>query len=337
MYDNLVKALLEDKESLIQPIYIKCDATNIGGLCNASLCYHNNILHVVLRNVEYTLHCSEGEEKYQSTYEGPVSYYHKDNDLRLKTVNYYGILNPYTLVLERYNKIDTSNCDTNPLWCFIGLEDARIVNWNNKYYAIGVRRDTTTNGQGRMEFSELVINENEVSEVNRIRIESPDPSNYCDKNWMPIKNKPFHFVRWTNPVEVVETNLDSKTSKVIYRNNIKFDFPFELRGGSQLVEWTTNTYLSIIHECDFVAKNYNSNKNASYYHRFVLWNTDFSIKYISSSFNFMSAKIEFCIGLEIIEDYVIILFGYQDNSCYALKLKKNTLHNIIWNLLKPAS
>jgi hypothetical protein len=337
MYDNLVKVILEDSESLIQPIYIKSDATNIGGLCNASLCYHNNILHVILRSVEYTLHCCEGEEKYQSTYEGPVSYYHKDNDLTLRTVNYYGVLNPCTLVLESYNKIDTSECDTNPLWCFIGLEDARLVNWNNKYYAIGVRRDTTTNGQGRMEFSELLINEDHVREVNRIRIESPNPSNYCDKNWMPIKNKPFHFVRWTNPVEIVETNLDSKTSKVIYKNNITLNFPYELRGGSQLVEWNNNTYLSIIHECDFVAKNYNSNKNASYYHRFVLWNTDFSIKYISSSFNFMSAKIEFCIGLEVIEDYVIIIFGYQDNSCYALKLKKNTLHNIIWNLLKPVS
>ena len=46
MYDNLVKALLEDKESLIQPIYIKCDATNIGVLCNASLCYnlHLNVV-----------------------------------------------------------------------------------------------------------------------------------------------------------------------------------------------------------------------------------------------------------------------------------------------------
>jgi len=338
MYDNLVKTILEDTESLIQPIYIKSDATNMGGLCNASLCYHNDILHVIIRSVEYTIHCCEGEEKYQSNYEGPLAYYHKDSDLTLKTVNYYGILNPDTLILESYNKIDTTKCDTHPLWCFIGLEDVRLVNWNNIFYAIGVRRDTTTNGQGRMEFSELELGKNKVNEVNRIRIESPNIHSYCEKNWMPIKNKPFHFVRWTNPVEIVEVNLNTANAKVIYSNTIKFYImPYELRGGSQLVEWDTSSYLSIIHECDFVPKNFNGNKNASYYHRFVIWNNDFSVKYISSSFNFMSTKIEFCIGLEVIEDYAIILFGYQDNSCYALKLKKNTLNNIIWNKLKPVS
>jgi len=337
MYDNLIKTLLLEDGSTIQPLYIKSSSTNIGGLCNASLCYHNNTLHIILRSVEYTLHCCEGEEKYQSTYEGPVSYYHKDNDLTLKTVNYYGTLNPDTLILESYNRVNTSNYDTKPLWCFIGLEDARIVNWNNKFYAIGVRRDTTTNGQGRMEFSELEIGIKEVNEVNRIRIESPNIENYCDKNWMPIKNKPFHFVRWTNPVEVVEVNLDTKNATIVYSNTQKFNMPYELRGGTQLVEWYTGGYLSIIHECDFVPKNFNGNKNANYYHRFVIWNNDFSIKYISSSFNFMSAKIEFCIGLEVIEDYIIILFGYQDNSCYALKLKACSLNNILWNKLKPIS
>jgi len=341
MYDNLVKTILEDKESLIQPLYIKSDVPITGGLCNGSICYNNNILHLILRNVEYTLHCSEGEEKYQSRYEGPVSYYHRDNDLALRTTNFYCTLNPETLVLESYNKINTTKCDSSPLWYFIGLEDARLVNWNNKYYGVGVRRDTTTNGQGRMEFSELDISVNEVnqitevSEINRFRIESPDINNYCDKNWMPIKNRPFHFVRWSNPVEVVEVDLNTKTSKVIYSNNIKLYFPHELRGGSQLIEWDDNSYLSIVHECDFQYKNFNGFKDASYFHRFIIWNNDLSIKYITCSFNFMSSKIEFCIGLEIIDNDVIIIFGYQDNCCYSLKLKKNALNNILWNKLKP--
>ena len=62
------------------------------------------------------------------------------------------IISIYTI---NYHKIDTSKLDVTPIWKFIGLEDGRIVNWDDKYYAIGVRRDTTTNGQGRMEFSEF--------------------------------------------------------------------------------------------------------------------------------------------------------------------------------------
>jgi hypothetical protein len=66
-----------------------------------------------------------------------------------------------------------------------------------------------------------------------------------------------------------------------------------------------------------------------------VWNKNLSINHITESFNFMSTKIEFCIGLEIIENNVLISFGYQDNACYVLKLKKNTLNNILWNKLKP--
>ncbi len=36
------------------------------------------------------------------------------------------------------------------MWSFAGLEDGRLVNWNNNIYITGVRRDTTDYGQGRM-------------------------------------------------------------------------------------------------------------------------------------------------------------------------------------------
>jgi hypothetical protein len=174
MYDNLIKTLLLEDGSTIQPLYIKSSSTNIGGLCNASLCYHNNTLHIILRSVEYTLHCCEGEEKYQSTYEGPVSYYHKDSDLTLKTVNYYGTLNPDTLILESYNRVNTSNYDTKPLWCFIGLEDARIVNWNNTARSIKqFSYDDPTPHVWFAEYIELAENQlwvlnNESIEVNPV-------------------------------------------------------------------------------------------------------------------------------------------------------------------------
>ena len=74
--------------------------------------------------------------------------------------------------------IDTSLLDQEPKWEFVGLEDARIVIWDGKTYLCGVRRDTTTNGEGRMELSEIV----DGKEVNRYRIEPPNGHTYCEKN-----------------------------------------------------------------------------------------------------------------------------------------------------------
>lgn len=333
VYENLTKTILE-LGGIIKPIYIDNKDSKGTGLCNASILYNDNILHMILRNVEYTLHCSENEQKYQSCFEGPLSYYHKDDDLTLRTTNFYCIIDKETLEIKKYSKIDTSKLDVTPIWIFIGLEDARLVYWNNRYYGVGVRRDTTTNGQGRMEFSELEIDENSVKEISRTRIEVENKESYCEKNWMPIKNKPFHFVKWCNPTEIVKVDLENKIAKQVYIGKDIIDLPFDLRGGSQVIEWDEETYLAIVHECKFISQNFNGYKDVDYYHRFIIWNNDWTIRYISEPFNFMTAKVEFCTGLEEIDNNIIISFGFQDNACYAIKLTKNNLNKIIWKTLK---
>ena len=332
VFDNIVKNIIDNNGSIV-PLYIDYADSKGTGLCNASILYSEGKLRMIMRNVEYTLYYCEGEKKVQSCFEGSFAYYHRNDDIKLRTINFYCELNPETLVIEKYHKIDTSKLDVNPLWDFIGLEDARLVFWNNKYYACGVRRDTTTNGQGRMELSELLISGDSVKEINRNRIEVPNINSYCEKNWMPIKDKPFHFIKWSNPTEIVKVNLHNNTSETVYLSNQQFNSKQELRGGSQLIPWTDNTYLGIVHECLFKQHNINGHKDADYYHRFVIWNNDWSIKYISESFNFMTGGIEFCIGLEQVNDNIIIVFGFQDNALYAIKLSKNNLNELIWKTL----
>ena len=346
VYSNFVKLLLEN-DGIIKPIYIDNKDCNGTGLCNASILFSEGKLRMILRNVEYTLYHCEGEQQYQSCYEGPLSYYHRDDDLNLRTENFYCELNPETLEVEKYTKIDMSRLNVKPIWHFIGLEDARLVFWNNKYYACGVRRDTTENGQGRIELSELEIkyiapdddnNQTKdniiVTEISRNRIEVQDTKSYCEKNWMPIKNSPFHFVKWTNPTEIVDVDLTTNLSKTIVLHDNYVKLPLDLRGGSQLIPWIDNTFISIVHECKFVPKNYNGHKDADYYHKFVIWNKDFTIKYISESFNFMTGRTEFCIGMEEVNNNIIIVFGFQDNTSYAIKIPKNNLNNLIWKTLK---
>ena len=333
VYDNLVKSII-DNGGIIKPIYIDNKDSGGTGVCNASILYVNDKLRMILRNVEYTLYSSENRQRYQSCYVGPLQYYHRDNDLNLRTKNFYCELDKKTLSIKNYTKIDTSKLDTTPIWNFIGLEDVRLVFWNEKYYGVGVRRDTTTNGQGRMEFSELEINKSNVKEINRNRIEVEDKTSYCEKNWMPIKDKPFYFIKWTNPTQIVKVDLDNNSSHTVFLSDTTYNLPLDIRGGSQLIPWDDNTYLAIVHECKLIPENSNGHKDSNYFHKFIIWNSDWSIKYISESFNFMTAKTEFCIGLEQVEDNIIIVFGFQDNGCYAIKFKHNYMNHLIWKTLK---
>jgi len=336
VYKNLTKTILNFK-GIIKPLCIDFKDSGGTGLCNASLLYNDGKLIMTLRNVEYTMHCCEEKQQYQSCFEGPLSYYHRDDDLTLRTNNFYCELDEITLDIKKYYKIDTSKLDVKPIWTFIGLEDIRLVYWDNKYYACGVRRDTTTNGIGRIELSELEIKDNAVNEVNRNRIEVQDSTSYCEKNWMPIKNKPFHFVKWTNPTEIVKVDLNTNKSETIFLSNSYeniYNILGDIRGGSQLIEWDDNTYLSIVHSTNFIPKNHNGFKDVEYYHHFIIWNNDWTLKYISEPFNFLDTKVEFCIGLEQINNNIFITFGFQDNACYAIKLAKDSLDNIIWKILK---
>ena len=133
VYNNLVKEILK-LDGMIKPLTIDSSATNGTGLCNPSLLYTNKELYMILRHVEYTLYVCEGEQKFQSRYEGPLSYYHRDDDLNLRTNNYFCTIDQTTLEISNFNKIDTVKLDSKPQWNFIGLEDARLVNWNNKYF-----------------------------------------------------------------------------------------------------------------------------------------------------------------------------------------------------------
>ena len=152
---------------------------------------------------------------------------------------------------------------------------------------------------------------------------------------MPIKDKPFCFVKWTNPTEIVQVDLDNNKATQIYSTSKYIEINNDWRGGSQLINWDNNTYLSIIHNCNFTPENFNGFKDSDYYHFFIIWNSDYSIKYISEPFNFMTAKVEFCIGLEKIENDIFIAFGFQDNGAYLIKLSKENIDNILWNKLKP--
>ena len=203
---NFAKLVLNCGGS-IHPLIIPTDTTNGTGLFNPSVLIVEDKIIVNVRHCQYTLYHSE-LNNYEHQY-GPLVYLNPENDISLTTTNYICELDKNFNIIY-FSKVNTSKLDKSPLWEFIGLEDARLVYWDDKFYLTGVRRDTSPNGQGRMELSEIEFTGTEVNEVNRIRIPTPgNNDSYCEKNWMPILDQPFHFVKWTNPTEVVKFNIDT--------------------------------------------------------------------------------------------------------------------------------
>lgn len=321
--DNFVKLALE-RGGAIKSLIIPAELTNGTGLCNPSVFVDGDKIRAIIRHVNYTFYHSE-KKLFQHAW-GPLTYVHPENDMHLRTHNYYCELDS-DLNIIRYNKIDTSKFPEKELWEFVGLEDARIFKWNGKLYTSGVRRDLDTIGTGRMELCEIEVDDDKVTEVSRVRIQPPnDPNSYCEKNWMPVLDQPNVYVKWTNPTEVVEVNPETGESKTISLSDY-CNLPRDIRGGSQVISWK-GYYIAITHEVDL----FNSEigrKDAIYYHRIIIWDKNWKIVRYSKEFSIMSGHVEFCVGLAQKDDYFLMTFGFQDNAAYLLKFSENFILEFI--------
>ena len=308
----------------IHPLIIDPKYTDGLGLMNPSIYNDNGKLLVNLRSVNYTFYHSE-EKLFQHPY-GPLTYVHPENDIHLRTWNYYLELND-NYEIEKYYKVDTSAFPDKELWDFVGLEDARIFRWNKKLYMSGVRRDEDSIGTGRMELCEIVVDSDTVKQISQVRIQPPlDPNSYCEKNWMPILDKPYHYIKWCNPTEVVKINPKTGTSKQVFigEENLIDGYP---RGGSQVISWKDG-YVAITHDVDLF-KSEVDRKDAIYYHRILFWDKNFNLLKSSNKFSIMGGHVEFCVGLAIHKENMIMTFGFQDNAAYLLKFDESVLEEFL--------
>jgi tetratricopeptide (TPR) repeat protein len=319
--NNLCQLALQ-KGGSVNYLTLPTNMTEGLGLTNPSILIHDGYYLLNLRHVQYALYHSEGEQKFQTPW-GPLAYLNPEDDVTLRTTNYLCQLDPNTLAIDKFQKVDTTKLDVKPIWEFIGLEDCRVVYWNNTLYLTGVRRDTTTNGEGRMELSTI---EDKGKETKRVRIEPPTKGSYCEKNWMPVLDLPYHYVKWSSPTEVVKVDPIKGTSKTVALVEQKVKLPRDIRGGSQVITYG-DYYVALTHEVNLWF-NEQGKKDAHYYHRFIVWDKEWNIVHYSPEFKFMTGNIEFSCGLAFDGDNFIIPFGFQDSTAFILKLPVTLFNQI---------
>lgn len=306
----------------IHPLIIPADQTNGTALFNPSVYKDGDEILCNVRHCQYTIYHSEkGRFEHQW---GPLTYMNPENDMTLTTTNFLMRLNPRTLEPDSVNKIDTSEFDVKPLWTFVGLEDVRVFKWDNRLFYCGVRRDTTAHGEGRMELSEIVDNK----EVFRWRIPAPPPNNsYCEKNWMPVVDLPWHFVKWSNPTEVVKIAPEAGTCEQVHLGTY-IPQPQDYRGGSQVIPF--GKYRIALVHLVHLYKSPAGRKNGRYRHAFVVWDRDWNVVKYTQSFSFLGAEIEFCAGMTAHENDFLISFGFQDNAAFLLKTPSSIIEEYIY-------
>ena len=285
---------------------------------------------VNLRSVNYTLLHSENNQQFPSRW-GPLAYLHPEKDQRLVTENYLCRLNE-NLEIINSTKVEMLNLHE-PIWEFVGLEDARVIRWDGDLYLVGVRRDTTAIGEGRMEYTKVELDKSNWSakEISRARIGTPfNKESYCEKNWYPVLDQPYHFIKWTLPTELVKADpVTGECEQVFVKDSITPSA--DQRGSSHLIKWGS-MYICISHEVNLF-KNYLDQKDGIYRHRLVLWDQELNVIGLSQAFSFLDARIEFCVGAAKLGDDLLLSFGFQDNAAFVLRVPKLVVEDMILEAL----
>lgn len=334
---GLAKYALKRGGSLHPLLIPKSVLGNETGIMNPSIFLHEGRLLLNMRHVNYILYHSEGK-RFPHQW-GPLVYIHPENDVALKTHNVMCELDE-NLNIHSASRVDMV-LDTPPTWNFVGLEDARLFCWEDKIYLCGVRRDCYDDkGKGRMELCHIEQDEKgNWIEQSRHPIPAPgDDSSYCEKNWMPILDMPYHFVKWCNPTQVVKFDIEEGTTEVVYEAEERAPWPKDFRGGSQVLRINQNQRMAFVHETNLLRDPF-GRKDGDYGHRVLIWDNDWNLVHVSKKFHFLGTfydhvsdtdyNIEFVTGATILGQDIIISFGFQDNASYALKIPLNVFNDFL--------
>ena len=189
-----------------------------------------------------------------------------------------------------------------------GFEDCRLFEVDGQVYGLVLTSRIIENSN---QIVLLKLDHGTGAITQATHISNDDIIKCYEKNWMPILNNKFQFVRHLDPFEIVEFDpATKKSTTILKRKDPDYDFT-RIRGSSQLVPYNDG-WLCIVHD---VA---NVQPQKVYMHRFVYLTHDFRVERISRPMAFLRQNIEFCCGLAIKGDVAYIPFCVMDRTNYLL-------------------
>ena len=235
--------------------------------------------------------------------------------------NVVGVLNKETLEVE--NQIEYFSDINRGKNVYTGYEDIRLINWNNKLYAIASKPYAFENNKIPICIVEL---------NNSLGIEKE--MCYCindiEKNWMPVEHQPMTFLYSSvNPtnVTVCDWNGNVYLKKKKETNESVF-----YKGSSQVREYKDH-YVVLTHVSNnTICDDMNLYR---YYHVFLIYDKEWNLVGKSNLFTFMGYSIEFSNGFLIEDDDVYITFSIYDNISFVIKTNTVFLDYIIGFGKKP--
>jgi predicted GH43/DUF377 family glycosyl hydrolase len=252
-----------------------------------------------------------------------INYNYNENGNKKIIPKQWVSFNSRYLVDENFNQITDEifleeNCLEQINCIMVGLEDIRIFKFNDEYYFIATQFDNNRripsicSGIYNVENDSYNLKKNiilpKMYDLNKVRI--------CEKNWC--------FVNYKNELCIVYNWFPLQIGKIDYEKNvmdiveIKYNIPdfFKEARGSTCGITNNNEIWFIIHKSQSIDHTYKK-KSTTYYnyqHFFAVFDLEMNLIRYSELFKFEDAKVEFCTGMIIKNDELILSYSALDTK-----------------------
>jgi glycosyltransferase involved in cell wall biosynthesis len=200
-----------------------------------------------------------------------------------------------------------------------GLEDVRLYRHGNEQWFSACVREQASNGtcqqiRGRID-ADIDPHYKIVSEWSAMSGEDA-----IEKNWMPVVESDHDFVYRLDTV--YHANGAARVATVsptsIYCNDIS--------GSSQAIPFKAG-YLAVVHEAST-----GPDGKRTYWHRFVWFDMDMTLRRISLPFVFYARQIEFCAGLCAHPNGsdLVLSFGVRDAEAHLATVNIEEVSTMLW-------
>jgi hypothetical protein len=218
------------------------------------------------------------------------------------------------LNVEWSSQIDDSMlCGHAELFPVLGLEDARLFLRGGDWWMSGTCREHRTDGR-----CQIVMCKIDIDSLHRARVDAscqlPFLSTHGhEKNWMPIVGSEHEWVWGVRPT--VRCRFDSLTNSLVPTRSAKGDL--SIRGGSQAMPFREG-WLAVVHDVEI------KNEARVYRHRFVRWDTQWNLEFVSEPFRLGDDEfgLEFCAGLVVLDDEkrLVLSVGIGDSRAELIEM-----------------
>jgi mannosyltransferase OCH1-like enzyme len=259
----------------------------------------NNMYLVVMRWINYTFE-TQNNNDYIPVYNRP-----------------YGVsFNSFFLMDTSFNRVGPETFIKEPEikehFPGYGLEDIRLFNYNNEIYYIATYYDCVRHIPSTIS-GKMSIKTDKYDLPGNIIL----PNNMYDLNLIKIIEKNWSIFNYNNKIAIVYKWFPLQIGKIDYNNNklniieIKYNIPQyfkDARGSTPGYIYNSEIWF-VLHKTF-----HKSTGSRNYYHFFAVFDLNMNLLRYTDLFKFSMFPIEFCIGLIIKKEQIILTYSLMDTQ-----------------------